>query len=210
MATLAAVGKACAQPQISAAMWKQDHFFARKTQFSWSPRLYFFDEQGKTLAFVRNTLLSGTHNIRVFTDPTLSFELLSIKAVSHGDDLRFDVTDPMNHQHVGVIKQLPRARFQRRYWTLTDAGGDEVGGIAEDSLLLAGMRRLFAELLPQSYTFMASDRELGKATHAGIMFSQEMEIDLAGDADKRLDRRLVTAAIVILMAASGDQSDARS
>ena len=198
MATVAAPGKTCARPLISAALWNQNHFFARRTQ-SWSPKLYFLDEQGNTLAFVRNTLLRWTHEIRVFTDPTLSFELLSIKPISRGNSATtFEVTDPLNHQSVGAIRQMPQGRFQRRYWTVVDAGDEEVAGIAEASWFLAGMR-LATAFVPQTYTFVLADREVGKATQRNKMFSPEIEADLTGDPEKQLDRRLVAAAMIVLM-----------
>jgi hypothetical protein len=196
MATVAAVGKTCARPLISAALWNQNHFFARKTR-SWSPKLYFVDERGNTLAFVR-TWLSWTHEIRVFTDPTLSFELLSIVPVSGGNSITFEVTDPLNHQKVGAIRRIPQGRFQRRHWAVVDVAGEEVAGIAEASWLLAGMR-LVTAFVPQAYTFMLADREVGKATQSIKMFSPIIEVDLTGDPEKRLDRRLVAAAMIVLM-----------
>ena len=54
MATFAALGKTSAALPITAAVFQQDHFYVRQTRSSWSPRLYFQDDCGKTLAFVRN------------------------------------------------------------------------------------------------------------------------------------------------------------
>jgi hypothetical protein len=200
MATLAALGKTCARPAIRAALWSQDHFCVRQTQVSWSPKLYFYDHHGKTLAFVREAGFSWSKEVRVFTDPTLSFELLSVKPLPSGRSAAsFEIIDSMNHQRVGAIMQLPPARLQRRHWTLLDTEGKEVGAVSKDSLLLAGMRGLFTQLVPQRYTFRIGDREVGEAKHGRRLFSPEMTIDLSRDCNKHLDRRLVTAAILILM-----------
>jgi hypothetical protein len=208
MATIAALGKASAGPAISAALFQQDCFYVRKSQFSWSPKFYFYDEHGNTLAFVRNATFSWNKQIRVFTDPTLSFELLAIRPLSRrnpGDT--FAVIDSVNHKPVGAIRQVHNG-LQRRQWVLMDSDDQEVATVIEDSLLLGGIRRLVTELVPQSYTFTFAGREIGKATQNGSLFTPEMKIDLSSDREKELDRRLVAATVVFLLAFSGHPLDA--
>lgn len=203
MATPAALGKASAGPAISAALFQQDYFYARKSQFSWSPRFYFYDEHGNTLAFVRNATFAWKKEIRVFTDPTLSFELLAIKPVGSSRPVEaFQVTDSVNQSRVGAIRQMQAGPLQRRRWVLMDSAGEEIGTVGEDSALLGGIRRLITELAPQSYTFLLGDRELGWATQNGGLFTPELKIDLSSDSEKRLDRRLVAAAVVLMLAFS--------
>src|SRR5689334_20455923 len=103
MATLAALGKASAVSPITAAAFQQNHFYARQTRSSWSPRLYFQDDSGNTLAFVRNLSCHYNHEIRVFTDPTLSFELLAIKpGVRTAEADHFTVTDSLTRELAGT------------------------------------------------------------------------------------------------------------
>jgi hypothetical protein len=204
MATIAALGKASAGPAISAGLFRQDCFYVRKSQFSWSPKFYFYDEHGNTLAFVRNATFSWNKQIRVFTDPTLSFELLAIRPLARrkpGES--FAVIDSVNHKPVGAIRQVQANGPQRRQWALMDSDDREVATVIEDSLLLSGIRRLVTELVPQSYTFTFAGREVGRATQNGSLFTPEMKIDLSGDCEKELDRRLVAATVVFLLAFSG-------
>lgn len=203
MATPAALGKTSASPAISAALFQQDCFYARKSHFSWSPRFYFYDEHGNTLAFVRNASFTWSNEIRVFTDPTLSFELLVIRPLSRrSPGESFVVIDSVNHKPVGAIRQLQGNRLQRRQWVLMDPDDQEIATVTEDSLLLGGIRRLVTELVPQSYTFLFADREVGRATQNGSLFTPEMKIDLSSDREKQLDRRLVAATAVLLLAFS--------
>lgn len=203
MATPAALGKTSASPAISAALFQQDCFYARKSHFSWSPRFYFYDEHGNTLAFVRNASFTWSNEIRVFTDPTLSFELLVIRPLSRrSPGESFVVIDSVNHKPVGAIRQLQGNRLQRRQWVLMDPDGQEIATVTEDSLLLGGIRRLVTHGGPQSYTFRLAGHEIGKATQSGGLFSPEMKIDLSGDGGKQLDRRLAAAAVVLLLGIS--------
>jgi hypothetical protein len=208
MATTAALGKASATPAISAALFQQVHFFVRKSAFSWAPKFYFYDQTGKTLAFVRNATLTWNREIRVFTDPGMSFELLAIRPVAGGSSRScFEITDSVNHHRVGTIRHVETSRLQRRQWALMGPAGQEVGTVIEDSLLLGGLRRLVTELLPQGYTFRVAECVVGTATQKGSLFNSEMEIDLSADHEKQLDPRLVTAVLVLLLASSAQSPE---
>lgn len=208
MATTAALGKASAAPAISAALFQQVHFFVRKSAFSWAPKFYFYDQSGDTLAFVRNATLTWNREIRVFTDPGMSFELLAIRPLAgRSSGACFEITDSVNHERVGAVRQVETSGLQRRQWALMDSAGQEVGTVIEDSLLLGGLRRLVTELLPQSYTFRLAGCAVGTATQKGSLFNSEMEIDLSADHEKQLDPRLVTAVLVLLLASSAQSPE---
>jgi hypothetical protein len=200
MATIA-LGKASTAPAISAALFEQDRFYARQSHFSRSPKFYFHDQEGKTLAFVRHASFSWTRDVHVFTDPTLSFELLRLKPSRAPNGMQdFHVRDCVNGQAVGSVRRLSPGGLQCQEWSLLDSAGQELGVIKEDSLLLAGMRRFLTELVPQSYSFYLGNCVVGRAAPARRSLFRSMEIDLTWDCEKRLDRRLVTAAMVLLMA----------
>lgn len=208
MATIAAApGRVSSAPAISAALFQQDHFHARQTRFSLTPKLYFHDEHGKTLAFVRNLSLHWNRELRVFTDPTLSFELLTIRPVAEQPSGKgFDVFDPVNRELVGKIR-IPRVSgLQKQEWNLFDGAGEQVGHLQENSALLAALRRYLSEALPQTYTFYGRECVAGHASLMNGIFSPEMEIDLCCDDKKPLDRRLVIAVLVIVWAGRTQQA----
>lgn len=209
MATIAAPGKISGAPAISAALFQKDHFRARQTRFSLASRLYFYDQEGKTLAFVRNLSLHWNKELRIFTDPGLSFELLTITPTKKdAGEKAFAVFDPVNRESVGRIK-IPRAvGLQKQEWTLVDATGLQVGHLQEDSAMLGAMRRYLSDAFPQTYTFYGEDRLAGHASLMNGIFSPEMEIDLRDDDENRLDRRLVVAVLVLVM--SGQMQQVKS
>lgn len=201
MATTAAVGKP--STAISAALFQQNFLYVRKSRFSWAPRFYFYDGHGNTLGFVRNATFAWNKGIRVFSDPTLSFELLSIRPVDTSTpDTRFEITDSVNRSRVGAIRQTQAGPLLRRCWVLMDSADQEIATVTENSLLLGGIRRLITEMAPQSYTFLLGGCEVGRATQNDRFFSPALKIDLSNDPEKRLDRRLVAAAVVLILAFS--------
>jgi hypothetical protein len=163
--------------------------------------LYFQDDLGNTLAFVRNLSCPFNQEIRVFTDPTLSFELLAVKLVSRTANAdQFTVTDCLVKKLAGTIWQRHPQKGFRQEWSLNSPTAHETGAIQEDSLFRALVRRHLTELVPQSYTFYAGGSARGTATPGSVLWAHTTEIDLTQDHERLIDRRLVLAAIVLITA----------
>lgn len=200
MSTMATLGKA-AVSTITAAIFQQDHFFVHHARLPWSSKLYFYDRQGRTLAFVRNTECEWSKDLRVFTDPTLSFELLAIKPARDAETGQyFNVVDSVNAEIVGKVRHLPAAGLHRQEWDLLGPEREEVCTIREDSVLLSLMRRYMTEALPQRYTIRDAQGASGRAVRVTGLFSPNMEIDLRGEGAKLIDSRLIVAALVLIFA----------
>jgi hypothetical protein len=191
---------------ISAAIFQHDRFTARQKVFSFIPKFYFCDEAGNVLAFLRKKMFTWKDEIRVFTDENQSLELLNIKARKIIDwGTAFDVTDSINRQKVGALKRRGWKSLVRKEWILMDSNDQEIGKIQEDSVFLATVRRYLINIIPQSYSFFVDGQEVGKATQNWNFFAPKMEVDFSNDPGRRVDRRLVAAAIVLLMAVEGRQ-----
>jgi hypothetical protein len=194
------------QPAIAAAIFQQDSFVARQKIFSLAPCFYVQDELGNALAFLRKKVFTWKDEIRLFTDETQSLELLRIKARKIIDwGAAFDVTDSINNQKVGVLKRRGWKSVLRKEWLILDALDQEIGRIREDSAMLAFVRRFVTALLPQTYTFEIAGRQIGTAVQNWNLFAPRMSVDVTADPGKQLDRRLVVAAVVLLMAIEGRQ-----
>jgi hypothetical protein len=192
------------QPAIAAAIFQQDSFVARQKIFSLAPCFYVQDQFGNALAFLRKKVFTWKDEIRVFTDESQSLELLRIKARRIIDwGAAFDITDSINNQRVGVLKRQGWKSVLRKQWIVMDALDQEIGRIREDSATLAFVRRFIFALLPQSYTFELRGQAVGTATQNWNIFAPRMYVDFTADPGKQLDRRLVVAAVVLLMAIEG-------
>jgi hypothetical protein len=194
------------RPAIAAAIFQQDAFVARQKIFSWAPCFYIQDHLGNALAFMRKKVFTWKDEVRVFTDETQSLELLNIKARKIIDwGTAFDVTDSINRQKVGALKRRGWKSLVRKEWIVMDAFDQEIGTVKEDSILLAFVRRFLTNLLPQTYTFEIGGQQVGTAGQNWNFFAPKMHVDFTADPAKRLDRRLLVAAVVLLMAVEGRQ-----
>jgi hypothetical protein len=175
-------------------------FLARRKIFSFAPKLFIWDQNGDTLAFVRQKVFAIRDDVRIFTDQTQSFELLRIKGRNIIDfGAAFDVIDSLNGQKAGVLKRRGWKSLMRAEWIIMDALDQEIGTIREDSALLAAIRRLILKIIPQSFTFEVGGQVVGVAKQSWNIFAPTMTVDFTTDPGKMLDRRLVVAAITLLM-----------
>jgi hypothetical protein len=189
---------------INAAIFQQDHYMARQRIFTLVPQFHFYDLSGNTLAFLRKKFFTWKDEIRVFTDQTQSMELLYIKARKIIDwGTAFDVTDSINRLKVGALKRRGWQSLVRSEWTIMDGNDQEIGRIQEDSAFLGVVRRYLTYIIPQSYTFEVHGQRVGTARRNWNLFAPKMDVDFSADPGRMLDRRLVAAAIVLLMAVEG-------
>jgi uncharacterized protein YxjI len=191
---------------INPTIFQQDFFVARRKIFSFAPTLYIWDREGRTLAFVRQKFFSLRDDVRVFTDETQSFELLRIKGRNIVDfGAAFDVIDSLNNQKVGVLKRRGWKSLLRAEWHIMDSLDQEIGRIQEDSPLLATVRRLVFRFIPQNFTFEMGGQVVGTAKQSWNIFAPTMTVDFTTDPGKRLDRRLLIAATMLLMSVEKNQ-----
>jgi uncharacterized protein YxjI len=180
--------------------FEQDFFVARRKIFSFAPKLHIWDRDGATLAFVRQKVFAVRDDVRIFTDQTQSFELLRLKGRNIIDfGAAFDVIDSLNGQKAGMLKRRGWKSLMRAEWIIMDALDQEIGKIREDSALLAALRRLILRILPQTFIFEMGGQVVGTAKQNWNIFAPTMTVDFTTDPGKMLDRRLVVAAITLLM-----------
>jgi uncharacterized protein YxjI len=200
MATTPGVAPARVQTPVIAEIFQQDCFVARQKIFSFAPKFTFYDEAGSVLAFLRKKVFTWKDDIRLFTDPTQSFELLRIRGRQIIDfGASFDVTDSLSGEKAGVLKRRGWKSLLRAEWDILDSNEIEVGKILEDSPFLAILRRLFGRWIPQGYSFEHHGNLVGTAQRTWNLFVPALRVDFSLDTARVLDRRLIVAAVVLLM-----------
>lgn len=161
---------------------------------------------GGPVAFVRQKRMALKEDIRFFADENESQELFRIKARSVLDigGARYDVTDAAGAP-VGRLEHLFKKSLFRSTWRLVGPDDAEVAIAQERSQLLAIARRVvdflpYGEWVPIPYDFVLADgdRDLGHFTRKLMSIRDRYVLDLSGDADRRLDRRLAIALGIAL------------
>jgi uncharacterized protein YxjI len=162
---------------------------------------------GEPVGFVEQKRMKLKEDLRAFTDDSKTAEVFRIKAQQVWDPrARYHVTDASG-QHVGQLAKVFGKSLLRSTWRLYDAAGQEIGWARERSLFVALFRRLvgfipyigdFADFLPIPYhfQFLRDGEVIGHHRRRIGPWRDVYDIDVSGDPERRLDRRLVLAIAV--------------
>ncbi|WP_372788491.1 hypothetical protein [Paraconexibacter sp.] len=164
-------------------------------------------DDGEAFCFVEQARFKFKEDIRFFTGPDKSQELMRILARQRFDPkARYDIT-AADGSEIGQIQKVFGKSLLRSTFTLFDATGTEVAMAQERSLPVALFRRLvglvpyvgdLADWLPIAYdfVFLREEQPLGIIRRRRFKLRDIYDIDLTDDAERTLDRRMVLAAAV--------------
>jgi len=152
---------------------------------------------GGPVAFVRQKRMAFREDIRFFADEGENQELFRIKArrvIDIGG--RYDVHDAAG-QPIGVLEHQFRKSLLRSTWRILSPADDELAVAKEKNAFLAIARRVvdfvpYGEWVPIPYDFVihAGERDLGHFTRKFLSLRDKYTLDLSGDQEKQVDRRL--------------------
>src|SRR5436305_1624039 len=152
---------------------------------------------GGPVAFVRQKRVAIKEDIRFYADEGEQEELFRIKARSFLDTggACYDVA-AAEGSAIGVLHHQLKS-LVRSTWRVTNADDQEVVVAQERSLPMAIARRVvdfvpYGEWVPIPYDFLihSGERELGHFTRKFLSVRDKYTLDLSGDQEKRVDRRL--------------------
>lgn len=172
-----------------------------------------FDEsRANLLFFVKQKALRLKEDIQVFGDEGMQQPLLRIAARSVLDiSATYDITDVRDGQKVGALRRKGIASaFLMDQWEILDGQDRPIGLIREDSMLMALVRRYLTNIIPQKY-HVFSGTTADAAAIVGVLkqtfnpFIAQFNVDFSMDGQRRLDRRLGIAAVILLQIIEGRQ-----
>jgi hypothetical protein len=164
---------------------------------------------GEPFCFVRQKPFKFKEDIRFYVDQSRSVEIMRIKARQRFDPrARYDVV-AADGTKIGEVQKVFGASLLRSTYVLYDAAGDEIARVTERNLAVALFRRLvgfipylenFANWLPIPYDFVFLRNGATIGHHRRQLWKpiDVYTIDLTGDTEKILDRRLVLAIAVAM------------
>jgi len=158
---------------------------------------------GGPIAFVRQKKLAIREDIRFFADESESEELFRIKARSVLDTggSRYDVL-AADASRIGVLHHTLRSILRTR-WSIQDAEEQELAIAEERSAVMAIARRLidfvpeYGGFIPIPYNFdIRVDGHVAGRMDRKFKFRDQYVLDLTGDHERRIDRRVAIALAI--------------
>ena len=160
------------------------------------------DEAGAPVAFVRQKKLAIREDLRFFADESESVELFRVKARQVVDvGGRYDVTTPAG-ERFGVLQRRLAQTLLRTTWAVLDADDAPLAEVTESSMARAVLRRVVDVPLLYHFSILAEGRQVGEVRRV-LSLRDRYVMTLGGDVDRRVDRRLAVALLVVLDALQG-------
>ena len=162
---------------------------------------------GERICFVEQKRFKFKEDIRFYLDPGKTHELLRIKARQRFDPrATYDVTDEAGTK-IGEIQKVFGRSLLRSTYRINDASGAELAIVTEKNLWVALFRRAVGFIpyvenvadwlpIPYHFVFMRGDEIIGLNTRHLWKIRDVYTIDMRGDPQRTLDRRLVLAIAV--------------
>jgi len=159
---------------------------------------------GPPIAYVRQKKMAIKEHIKFFADEGETRELFHIQGQSFLDTggSRYDVVDTQDGK-IGQIHHVFGKSLLRTTWNVSDAQGSEVAVARERSPVMAIVRRAIdfvpdvGGMIPIPYNFdlLHGEQVIGKMDRK-FQLRDRYVLDLSGDSDKLLDRRLAIALAI--------------
>jgi hypothetical protein len=159
---------------------------------------------GEPVCFVEQKRMKLKEDLRAFTDDSKSAELFRIKARQVWDPrARYAVTDA-DGEEIGQLQKVFGKSLLRSTWRIYDGDGNEVGSARERSIFVAIMRRVLDLIpfvgevgipIPYHFDYSRAEERIGSLERI-IGLRDRYRLDLSGDPDRTLDRRVALALAV--------------
>jgi uncharacterized protein YxjI len=159
---------------------------------------------GGPIAYVRQKKLAVKERVNFFADEAETQELFHVQARTWLDTggSRYDVVDAHDGT-IGTLHHVLRKSLLRTTWTIANAEGEEIAIARERSQAMAIARRAIdfvpdvGGLIPIPYNFdILVGSEVVGTMNRKFQLRDRYVLDLSGDPDRKLDRRVAVALAV--------------
>ena len=186
------------------AEWRQSDRFVIDQLIRPMVNLYRISAGPLPVAFVRQKRMALKEDIRFYADEDEREELFRIKARSLMElGGRYDVTTPAGEK-IGVLEKVFSRSLFRSTWRVLDGNEQEVAIAQERSISIAFLRRIadfipYADFvpIPFHFTFDRGEQHLGDLNRR-LGFRDTYDLELTGDHERTIDRRLAIALGIAL------------
>jgi len=185
------------------------NYILKRQVLALTGRFRIYTPDGQLILFSQQKMFKLKEDIRVFSDETMSQELLLIQARQIIDfSAAYDVIDPIFNLKVGTLRRKGLKSLMRDEWEIFGPDDHYLGLLQEDNLSRALLRRfILGSLLPQDYDLVVGDLRVADLSQKFNPFRYQLMLDFSMDPGKVLDRRLGIAAGILLATIEGKQKN---
>jgi len=188
--------KMVATKEINPAFRHRQYIFRRKVFKLFGGAFHVYDENGDVLFYSKQKAFKLREDFRVYSDESRTQELLTIKTPQLLDfGATYTVRDTSTCEDVGALRRKGLKSIIKDEWIIISKEGQEIGILKETSLITALLSRCI-NLIPQTYTILANDREVAEIKQHFNPFVLKYTMTIM-DASS-IDPRLLVASGILL------------
>lgn len=181
----------------------------RKVLKLFGAAFHVYDEHGSVVGYCKQKAFKFKEDIRLYTDESMSEELLTLRARSVIDfSVTFDITLPDGRKLGSLRRAGLKSTFLRDEWKIMDPADNQLGTIKEKNALIAILRRGDLSLLfPQRFEIFKNGQQEPVASirqHFNWLIYR-LGLTVHRD-DPQLDELLLLGATCLMAAIEGRQS----
>lgn len=187
--------------------FQYDRYVLKRQVLALTGKFRVYGPNAELCLYSQQKMFKLREDIRVFSDESMTSELLNIQARQIIDfSAAYDVIDSAYQTKVGVLRRKGFRSMMRDEWEVLDANDQLIGILQEDSVGYALLRRfLLGSLLPQNYDLLFGQQVVADFKQKFKFIGYELNLDFSMDTLKQLDRRLGIAAAILLGTIEGKQ-----
>ena len=165
-----------------------------------------YDGDGNLVGYSKQKAFKLKEDIRIYTDESMSSEVLSIQARQIVDfSAAYDIVDARSGERVGAARRKGWSSIARDSWELLDTSDTPVATVQEDSMMMAMMRHLLSNLIPQNFSVKNdAGTEFADFHQHFNPFIYKLDVTIRPGA--AIDPRLILGAAVLICAIEGRQN----
>lgn len=165
------------------------------------------DPNGNLVLFSQMKAFKLREDIRIFTDESMTTEVLAIHARQIFDiSATYDVIESSSNTIIGSLRRKGMKSILRDEWIILDTNEREIGTIKEDSVVLALVRRFLTNLVPQAYHAEINGTAVCEYKQNFNPFTLKLQVNFSSSYGHLLDHRMGLAAAILLCAIEGRQN----
>lgn len=162
------------------------------------------DPEGQAIGFCKQKAFKLKEDLRVYSDESMTRELLSIQARQIVDfGAAYDIVDARDGVKVGAARRKGLRSIVRDQWEVLDASDAPAGTVLEDSAAKALLRRFIA-IVPQTFELKTRDDQPVATLKVHFNpFIYRMTVSLHDGS--LMDPRLILGTAMLVAAIEGRQ-----
>ncbi len=179
-------------------VWKGNKYVIKQKVLTVGRKYFIEDGSGNRIGFCKQKLFKLKEDIRIYTDDSLSKELLLIKQEQILDwSGTFRVTDAKSDKVIGYVGRKALKSLFRDTWKIFDAKKNEIGTVEERGDVFSVLRRFigFLKFVPKKYDFSDGSGELAEAIQKFQIIGDTWTLNIK---NTRVDPRLIVTAALMM------------